>query len=62
MVRRAEVEREKRAKFINAEGQSLPLPPTDDDPPPDFQLRNPQSLVEISVDKYTSVDSPTATS
>ncbi|MFJ4632193.1 hypothetical protein [Streptomyces sp. NPDC088847] len=28
MVRQADVEREKRAKFVNAGGESLPLPPT----------------------------------
>ncbi len=64
MARQAEAEREKRAKIINAEGESLAanaLGVASDimmDHPLALQLRNLQSLVEIGVDKNTTVVFP----
>jgi regulator of protease activity HflC (stomatin/prohibitin superfamily) len=64
MARQAEAEREKRAKIINAEGESLAaaaLGHASDimmDHPLALQLRNLQSLVEIGVDKNTTVVFP----
>ena len=64
MARQAEAEREKRAKIINAEGESLAaaaLGQASDimmDHPLALQLRNLQSLVEIGVDKNTTVVFP----
>lgn len=57
MARQAEAEREKRAKIINAEGESLAAAALGDASdtmmahPLALQLRNLQSLVEIGVDK-----------
>ncbi|MDQ2790910.1 MAG: band 7 domain-containing protein [Pseudonocardiales bacterium] len=59
MARQAEAEREKRAKIINAEGESLAAAALGDASdimmahPLALQLRNLQSLVEIGVDKNT---------
>jgi regulator of protease activity HflC (stomatin/prohibitin superfamily) len=64
MARQAEAEREKRAKIINAEGESLAAAALGDAPdvmmahPLALQLRNLQSLVEIGVDKNTTVVFP----
>ncbi|MFF1284533.1 SPFH domain-containing protein [Streptomyces sp. NPDC058299] len=64
MARQAEAEREKRAKIINAEGESLAAAALGDasdimmDHPLALQLRNLQSLVEIGVDKNTTVVFP----
>ncbi|TFB49517.1 slipin family protein [Cryobacterium tagatosivorans] len=64
MARQAEAEREKRAKIINAEGESLAaaaLGQASDtmmEHPLALQLRNLQSLVEIGVDQNTVVVFP----
>jgi regulator of protease activity HflC (stomatin/prohibitin superfamily) len=64
MARQAEAEREKRAKIINAEGESLAaaaLGQASDTMmahPLALQLRTLQSLVEIGVDKNTTVVFP----
>ncbi len=64
MARQAEAEREKRAKIINAEGESLAaaaLGAASDimmEHPLALQLRNLQSLGEIGVDKNTTVVFP----
>jgi len=64
MARQAEAEREKRAKIINAEGESLAAASLGDASdtmmahPLALQLRNLQSLVEIGVDKNTTVVFP----
>jgi regulator of protease activity HflC (stomatin/prohibitin superfamily) len=64
MAKQAEAEREKRAKIINAEGESLAaaaLGAASDimvGHPLALQLRNLQSLVEIGVDKNTTVVFP----
>ncbi len=64
MARQAEAEREKRAKIINAEGESLAAAALGDASdvmmahPLALQLRNLQSLVEIGVDKNTAVVFP----
>ena len=64
MARQAEAEREKRAKIINAEGESLAaaaLGAASDTMmahPLALQLRTLQSLVEIGVDKNTTVVFP----
>lgn len=64
MARQAEAEREKRAKIINAEGEHLAaaaLGAASDvmmDHPLALQLRNLQSLVEIAVDKNSTVVFP----
>jgi hypothetical protein len=64
MARQAEAEREKRAKVIAAEGESLAAGElgTASDVmmahPLALQLRNLQSLVEIGVDKNTTVVFP----
>src|SRR6195952_5719304 len=64
MARQAEAEREKRAKIINAEGESLAAAALGDaadimaQHPIALQLRNLQSLVEIGVDKNTTVVFP----
>src|SRR3954454_13973169 len=64
MARQAEAEREKRAKIISAEGESLAadaLGAASDimmAHPLALQLRNLQSLVEIGVDKNTTVVFP----
>jgi regulator of protease activity HflC (stomatin/prohibitin superfamily) len=64
MARQAEAEREKRAKSINAEGESLAAAALGDASdtmmahPLALQLRNLQSLVEIGVDKNTTVVFP----
>ncbi len=64
MAREAEAEREKRAKIINAEGESLAAAALGDASdtmmahPLALQLRNLQSLVEIGVDKNTTVVFP----
>ena len=64
MARQAEAEREKRAKIINAEGESLAAAALGDASdtmmahPLALQLRNLQSLVEIGVDKNTIVVFP----
>jgi regulator of protease activity HflC (stomatin/prohibitin superfamily) len=64
MAKQAEAEREKRAKIINAEGESLAaaaLGQASDvmmEHPLALQLRNLQSLVEIGVDKNTTVVFP----
>src|SRR4029078_2922582 len=61
MARQAEAEREKREKLINAEGESMAAaalgqaPDIMMDHPLALQLRNLQSLVEIGVDKNTTV-------
>ena len=63
-IRQAEAEREKRAKIINAEGESLAAAALGDASdtmmahPLALQLRNLQSLVEIGVDKNTTVVFP----
>ncbi len=64
MARQAEAEREKRAKIINAEGESLAAAALGDASdvmmahPLALQLRNLQSLVQIGVDKNTTVVFP----
>src|SRR6202165_2043931 len=64
MARQAEAEREKRAKIIAAEGESLAAAALGEAsdimmaPPLALQLRNLQSLVEIGVDKNTTVVFP----
>jgi regulator of protease activity HflC (stomatin/prohibitin superfamily) len=64
MARQAEAEREKRAKIINAQGESLAAAALGEasdimmDHPLALQLRNLQSLVEIGVDKNTTVVFP----
>jgi regulator of protease activity HflC (stomatin/prohibitin superfamily) len=64
MAREAEAEREKRAKIINAEGESMAAAALGDASdtmmahPLALQLRNLQSLVEIGVDKNTTVGFP----
>jgi len=64
MARQAEAEREKRAKIINAEGESMAAAALGDASdtmmahPLALQLRNLQSLVEIGVDKNTTVVFP----
>ena len=64
MARQAEAEREKRAKIINAEGESLAAAALGDASdimmahPLALQLRNLQSFVEIGVDKNTTVVFP----
>jgi hypothetical protein len=63
-ARQAEAEREKRAKIINAEGESLAAAALGEASdimtahPLALQLRNLQSLVEIGVDKNTTVVFP----
>lgn len=64
MARQAEAEREKRAKIINAEGESLAATALGDASdvmmahPLALQLRNLQSMVEIGVDKNSTVVFP----
>jgi regulator of protease activity HflC (stomatin/prohibitin superfamily) len=64
MAKQAEAEREKRAKIINAEGESLAAAALGDASdimmahPLALQLRNLQSLVEIGVDKNSTVVFP----
>ena len=63
MARQAEAEREKRAKIIAAEGESAAAAPGQASDtmmahPLALQLRNLQSLVEIGVDKNTTVVFP----
>ena len=64
MAKQAEAEREKRAKIINAEGESLAASALGEASdimmahPLALQLRNLQSLVEIGVDKNTTVVFP----
>ena len=63
MARQAEAEREKRAKIISAEGESLAAALGDASDimmahPLALQLRNLQSLVELGVDKNTTVVFP----
>jgi regulator of protease activity HflC (stomatin/prohibitin superfamily) len=64
IARQAEAEREKRAKIISAEGESLAATALGDASdimmahPLALQLRNLQSLVEIGVDKNTTVVFP----
>ncbi len=64
MARQAEAEREKRAKIINAEGEAMAaaaLGAASDtmmEHPLALQLRNLQTLVEIGVDKNTTVAFP----
>ena len=64
MARQAEAEREKRAKVINAEGEQLAaaaLGAASDimvAHPLALQLRNLQTLVELGVDKNTTVVFP----
>ena len=64
MARQAEAEREKRAKIISAEGESLAAMALGDASdvmmahPLALQLRNLQSMVEIGVDKNTTVVFP----
>jgi regulator of protease activity HflC (stomatin/prohibitin superfamily) len=64
MARQAEAEREKRAKIISAEGESMAAAALGDASdtmmahPLALQLRNLQSLVEIGVDKNTTVVFP----
>jgi regulator of protease activity HflC (stomatin/prohibitin superfamily) len=64
MARQAEAEREKRAKIINAEGESLAAAALGDASdimaahPLALQLRNLQSLVELGVDKNTTIVFP----
>ena len=65
MARQAEAEREKRAKIINAEDESLAATALGEASdvmmahPLALRLRNLQSLVEIGVDKNTTVVLPT---
>jgi regulator of protease activity HflC (stomatin/prohibitin superfamily) len=64
MAKQAEAEREKRAKIINAEGESMAATALGDASdimmahPLALQLRNLQSLVEIGVDKNSTVVFP----
>jgi regulator of protease activity HflC (stomatin/prohibitin superfamily) len=64
MAKQAEAEREKRAKIINAEGEALAaaaLGQASDvmmEHPLALQLRNLQSLIEIAVDKNSTVVFP----
>ena len=64
MAKQAEAEREKRAKIINAEGEAMAAAALGDASdimmahPLALQLRNLQSLVEIGVDKNTTVVFP----
>jgi regulator of protease activity HflC (stomatin/prohibitin superfamily) len=64
MAKQAEAEREKRAKIINAEGESMAAAALGDASdimmahPLALQLRNLQSLVELGVDKNTTVVFP----
>ena len=64
MARQAEAEREKRAKIINAEGESLAAAALGDASdtmmkhPLALQLRNLQTLVELGVDKNSTVVFP----
>lgn len=64
MAKQAEAEREKRAKIINAEGESMAAAALGDASdtmmahPLALQLRNLQSLVEIGVDKNSTVVFP----
>jgi regulator of protease activity HflC (stomatin/prohibitin superfamily) len=63
MARQAEAERDKRTKIINAEGESLAAALGDASDtmmahPLALQLRNLQRLVEIGVDKNTTVVFP----
>jgi len=64
MARQAEAEREKRAKIINAEGEAMAAAALGDASdtmmahPLALQLRNLQSMVEIGVDKNTTVVFP----
>jgi regulator of protease activity HflC (stomatin/prohibitin superfamily) len=64
MAKQAEAEREKRAKIINAEGESLAATALGQASdvmmahPLALQLRNLQSIVEIGVDKNTTVVFP----
>jgi regulator of protease activity HflC (stomatin/prohibitin superfamily) len=64
MARQAEAEREKRAKIINAEGESLAATALGEASdvmmahPLALQLRNLQSMVEIGVDKNSTVVFP----
>ena len=64
MARQAEAEREKRAKIINAEGEHLAATALGDASdimmahPLALQLRNLQTLVELGVDKNTTVVFP----
>ena len=64
MAKQAEAEREKRAKIINAEGESLAAHALGDASdlmmahPLALQLRNLQTLVELGVDKNTTVVFP----
>ena len=64
MAKQAEAEREKRAKIINAEGEHLAASALGDasdimmDHPLALQLRNLQTLVEVGVDKNTTVVFP----
>jgi hypothetical protein len=64
MARQAEAEREKRAKIISAEGESLAATALGEASdimvahPLALQLRNLQSLVELGVDKNSTVVFP----
>ena len=64
MAKQAEAEREKRAKIINAEGEALAAAALGEASdtmmrhPLALQLRNLQTLVEIGVDKNTTVAFP----
>jgi hypothetical protein len=64
MARQAEAEREKRAKIINAEGEHLAAARLGEASdimmahPLELQLRNLQTLVELGVDKNTTVVFP----
>ncbi|BBH16691.1 hypothetical protein Back2_09780 [Nocardioides baekrokdamisoli] len=64
MARQAEAEREKRAKIINAEGESLAAAALGDasdvmmQHPLALQLRNLQTLIELGVDKNTTIVFP----
>ena len=64
MARQAEAEREKRAKIINAEGEQMAATALGQaadvmlEHPIALQLRNLQSLVEIAVDKNSTVIFP----
>jgi regulator of protease activity HflC (stomatin/prohibitin superfamily) len=64
MAKQAEAEREKRAKIINAEGESLAAAALGDASdtmmahPLALQLRNLQTLAELGVDKNTTVVFP----
>ncbi|HLN76171.1 MAG TPA: slipin family protein [Nocardioidaceae bacterium] len=64
MARQAEAEREKRAKIINAEGEHLAAAKLGEasdimvEHPLALQLRNLQTLVELGVDKNTTVVFP----